>query len=76
MSFFWPTTLKSDPGGIGRLGRVLHWFFALCACAFVVGGAYYVLSGIDTQSGMASIVFGGGSCLMFGRALRYILAGE
>lgn len=75
MNLIWPTNPRLDVGAVGRLGRVMHWLFAAMALAFVVGGA----SAIGTPplgNALAAIGFGGGGCLLFGRALRYILAGE
>ena len=76
MNFIWPTKLKEQPSGVARFGRVLHWLFALGALSFVIGGGYTMLIYGDFNSGLALIAFGGGICLLVGRALRYIFAGE
>lgn len=77
MSFFWPTKLKAEPGGVARLGRVLHWLFVACALAFVIGGFYWV--GLSDGEPLLALSLNGGFAagfFMFGRALRYIFAGE
>lgn len=56
---------KAAPNGVQRLGRVLHWTFVGlgCLCLFGVGN---------------DIGFAGGAVglALFGRALRYVMAGE
>ncbi|GAM97571.1 hypothetical protein U91I_01197 [alpha proteobacterium U9-1i] len=75
-NFIWPVSLKAEPSGVARFGRVLHWLFALMALAFVVGGAYTLLVASDAGLGLGLIAFGGGGCLLIGRGLRYIFSGE
>ena len=78
-AFLWPTSIKAEPHGIARLGRVLHWFFVARAIACVVGGANQFLFNVDEYNrtnGLAFVAFGGGGFFLFGRALRYIFSGE
>lgn len=76
-AFFWPTNIKAAPGGIARLGRVLHWLFVAIAAAFVIGGGFSFLTAeYGRESALAVMFFGGGGFFLFARALRYILAGE
>lgn len=75
-NFLWPARLKAQPGGVARFGRVLHWLFAMGALAFVISSGFAIFVYEDMTAAVALPVFGGGSCLLVGRALRYILAGE
>lgn len=74
-AFLWPTNIKAAPGGIARLGRVLHWLFVAVAAAFAIGGAFFLTQEYNRESGLGMLLTGGGFFL-FARALRYILAGE
>ncbi len=75
-AFLWPTNIKAAPGGIARLGRVLHWLFVAIAAAIVINGAFeFLTSEYDRTPDLALSLFGGG-VFLFARALRYILAGE
>ena len=77
-AFLWPEKSKTETTVLTRVGRVLHWLTvppAACAMflGFVVywtgkeeGGNVYVLGGLA----------GAPAFLLFGRALRYIFAGE
>jgi hypothetical protein len=69
-NILWPTQPKPDPNGVQRLARVLHWCFAAGAVAFVVGAI--VNSGPD-RTGCLAVAVG---FALFGRALRYVMAGE
>lgn len=76
MNAIWPQSQRADTNGVIRLGRVLHWFFALVAAAFVIGGVVWVSSGSSLDAvlglnGTAALV-----SLLIGRALRYVFAGE
>ena len=38
-NWIWPRSAVTVPTGVGRLGRVLHWIFALFAVVAFLGGA-------------------------------------
>jgi hypothetical protein len=65
----WPASAKADPNGIQRLARVLQWCFAAGAAACVLGA----ILNSDSYTGYA---IGAVSLAMFGRAVRYVMAGE
>lgn len=74
MSFFWPTTLKSEPGVLGRAGRVLHWTGLLFGAPWIA-----IALGVAVQDGDWGALFlalVGVPFALGGRGLRYILAGE
>jgi hypothetical protein len=76
MSFFWPMKPKTDPGVLGRLGRLLHWIFLACA-AFLIGlNAYPWLAGTDTSGEAPVWTILGAIIFLLGRGVRYVLAGE
>lgn len=78
LNLIWPTDPNPSPGGVARLGRVLHWLAAAIALGFTVGSINMGRSAnpYDHQTALAMLAFGGGGFLIFGRAVRYILAGE
>lgn len=76
MNFFWPTNIKPSPSGIARLGRVVHWLFAMGAVAFAIGSVFAFFGSAGVVTALLLLFVGGGACLLVGRALRYILAGE
>lgn len=61
----WPMRARAEPNGVQRLARVLHW-------AFVGLGALCLLA-VASDIGFAAAAVG---LAIFGRALRYIMAGE
>ena len=66
----WPMHPKLDPNGVQRLARVLHWVF--------VGGAMICVS-VGASAGRydgAAFLVRAVILPVFGRALRYIMAGE
>lgn len=70
VNIIWPAVTKLNPNGFQRLARVLHWTFlggaALCVLAAPGQGPDYYLP----------LALGAAALAMFGRALRYIMAGE
>lgn len=81
VTILWPTSAKAEPGVVNRLGRVLHWFFTICAALWGLGVAGSLLDFerlFDQGDWGAVIVCGGFAIVRFamGRAARYILSGE
>jgi hypothetical protein len=71
MNFFWPTRLKLAPGLLARLGRVLHWLsIPLAIFLAVLGLSRPVDEWLTTE------IWGAVTAYLFGRGLRYLLAGE
>ena len=73
MNLLWPMNPTLDPGGVARLGRVLHWAITAGAVACFASGANIINE--EAYSGAAAMMYGGG-LFLFGRAMRYILSGE
>jgi hypothetical protein len=65
----WPVTAKPDPNTFQRLARVLHWCFAGCAVICVAA----VMNPLTDH---VMLLVSAIALAMFGRGLRYILAGE
>lgn len=74
MSFLWPTTLNSDPGVLGRAGRVLHWTGLILAAPWVALGVGLAFQ--DNGWNNLGLALVGVPFALGGRGLRYILAGE
>lgn len=71
MNFFWPTNLKAEPGIVARLGRVLHWL-SIPLAIFI---AYLGLRR-PPEEWLTTELWGAIIAYLFGRGLRYLLAGE
>lgn len=65
----WPIRPKPEPNGVQRLARVLHWGFASGALACLIAIPF---PGEDRLGLLGAVV----GLAMFGRVLRYIMAGE
>jgi hypothetical protein len=70
VNIVWPTVTKLNPNGLQRLARVLHWALlggaALCVVAAPGQGSDYY----------GPLALGAAGFVLFGRALRYVMAGE
>jgi hypothetical protein len=69
LNVVWPTQPKIDPNGIQRFARVVHW-----GCC--TGAAICLLAGFNDVEALPAFAAGALGLCMFGRTLRYILAGE
>lgn len=77
-ALIWPQTIKPEPHGVARFGRVLHWLFAAVGFWLVVWGVWLFASapaGENSWNASACII-AGAVFFMFARALRYIFSGE
>lgn len=78
-AFLWPKHTKTETTVLVRLGRVVHWLALLPAALAVFLGCATSLSAGNTPDGNAYFLAGLAGALaflLFGRALRYIFAGE
>lgn len=74
--FFWPQRLKTETSPLVRLGRVGHWTFVGFA---ILWAAILVLMTAEDgyEPGATGILLSiVAACLLVGRAIRYVLAGE
>lgn len=65
----WPTKLNNDLGALGRSGRVAHWV----SVAMSVG---LLCAAITLKDWSAVLAIAAVGVYGFGRASRYLLAGE
>jgi hypothetical protein len=73
-SILWPQNVSSEPTGVQRFGRVIHWCGAI---ALAIGVAVIPLSLEDPSSGLWALgPIIGGFWYLVARAGRYIFAGE
>ncbi len=76
LGFLWPTRIKPESSIIIRIGRVVHWLAAAIAIAMaiysLVARTDYPLADMLLTTEIAGAPF----VYLFGRGMRYILAGE
>jgi hypothetical protein len=81
-AWMWPHTQKAQPTFSVRLGRVLHWTttgYAALAVLAMVTVIIFVVAGVDGYQldfDFWTLPFLSAAAFMFGRGVRFILAGE
>ena len=76
LSVLWPTRIKPESSIVIRIGRVIHWLATAMAVAMAI---YSLVARTDypiTQMLFSTEIAGAPFVYLFGRGLRYILAGE